>query len=79
MVKNHWNTLKVCLIGQTTKQPLSNPENLKNINNFEGWGLNLVTQKKECSPMDSLLVIFAPFYLSEITYVISAFNIRIEL
>ena len=32
------------LLGQTTKQPLSNIESykLKNMSNFEGWGLTLV-------------------------------------
>ena len=42
-----WNyciPLKHSLLGQTTKQPLSNdePKKLENISNFEGWGLNLV-------------------------------------
>ena len=40
MLKNHWNTLKLCLFGQTTKQWLSN---------FEGWGLNPVAYKKICT------------------------------
>ena len=47
MLTNHWNTLKICLFGQTTKQLLSlSSENLENISNFEGWGLTLVTYKK---------------------------------
>ena len=29
MMKNHWNTVKICLFGQTTKQWLSNFEALK--------------------------------------------------
>ena len=49
MLKNHWNTLDICLSGQTTKQPLSNfgPENLENIGNFEGCGLTLVAYIKK--------------------------------
>ena len=36
------------LLGQTTKQPLSNfePKNLENISNFKGWGMTLVVYKK---------------------------------
>ena len=50
-----WNTLNICLFGQTTKQPLSKFEpwrssNLENKNNFEGWGLTLVAYKKMCKP-----------------------------
>ena len=47
-LKNHWNTLKICLFGQTTKQrqTILNPEILENTSNFEGWGLTLVAYKK---------------------------------
>ena len=43
--ENHWNTLKTCLLGQTTKQPLSNFEPRKSwkYKQLEGWGLTLVT------------------------------------
>ena len=61
MVKNHWNTTKICLfttkiclfVCQTTKQLLSNFEPLKsskNTSNFEGWGRTLVSYKKEHFP-----------------------------
>ena len=55
MLKNHWNTLNICLFGQTTKQTLSKFEpwrywNLENKSNFEGWGLTLVAYKKMCKP-----------------------------
>ena len=48
MLKNHWNALKICLFGQTAKQPLSNCEPWKSWNgsNFEGRGLILVAYKK---------------------------------
>ena len=51
MLKNHWNTLIICLFGQTTKQPLRNFEpwrswNLENKSSFEGWGLILVAYNK---------------------------------
>ena len=26
MLKNHWNTLKICLFGQSTEQPLKKKE-----------------------------------------------------
>ena len=35
MLKNHCKTLKICLFGQTTKQPLSNPENIENASNLK--------------------------------------------
>ena len=37
--KNHWNALKICLLGQTTKQLFSNfsPKNLENTSNFHGF------------------------------------------
>ena len=49
MLKNHWNTLLICLFRQTTKQPLSNfaPEKSENTSNFEGWALALLAIKKE--------------------------------
>ena len=48
MLKNHCKTLKICLFGQTTKQPTSNfvVRILKNTNNMEGWGLVLVAYEK---------------------------------
>ena len=42
-------TLKICLFGQNTKQPLSNFEpyrNLENTSNFEDWDLTIVAYKK---------------------------------
>ena len=39
MLKNHCNTCKICLFGQTNKQPLSNSE---------GWVLTLVAYFKKC-------------------------------
>ena len=39
MLKNHCNTCKICLFGQTNKQPLSN---------FEGCVLTLVAYFKKC-------------------------------
>ena len=41
-MKNHWNALKICLFGENTLSP----GNLENTNNFEGWGLTIVTYKK---------------------------------
>ena len=38
-VENHWNILKTCLIGQTTKQPLSNFEPRKSWKYKQLWGL----------------------------------------
>ena len=48
-VKIHWNTPKICLFGQTTKESLRtlSPENLENTNNFESLGVTLVTYRKE--------------------------------
>ena len=57
---NHWSNILILnsenyciphrhrLLDQTTKQPLSNyePDNVKNISNFEGWGLTRVAYKK---------------------------------
>ena len=40
------------LLGQTTKQPLSNfePQKLENISNFQGWGLTLIAyEKSKCN------------------------------
>ena len=50
MLKNHCNTLKICLFGQTTKQPFSifEPRNQENTSNFEDWGLTLVAYIKKC-------------------------------
>ena len=62
---NYYIFCRYQLLGQTTKQPLSNfePKNLENISNFQGWGLTLVAYKKrkcntpygfkflECSPL----------------------------
>ena len=45
MLKNHRNTLKICLFGQIIKQLSSNfepAENLENASNIEGWILTLV-------------------------------------
>ena len=43
------HSLQYRLLGQTTKEPLSNfePKNLENISNFQGWGLTLAAYKKE--------------------------------
>ena len=44
MLKNHRNTLKICLFGQIIKQLSSNfepAENLENASNIEGWILIL--------------------------------------
>ena len=49
MLKSHQNTLKICLFGQTTKQPLQNIDNLENTSSFIGLGLTLVDQLKKCS------------------------------
>ena len=48
MLKNHWNTLKFRLFGQSTEQTLSNFELWRSCNtsNFEGWSLTLVAYKK---------------------------------
>ena len=37
--ENHWNTLKTCLFGQTTKQPLSDFESWKSWEYKQLWGL----------------------------------------
>ena len=37
--ENHCNTRKICIFGQTNKQPLCN---------FEGWVLTLVAYFKKC-------------------------------
>ena len=39
MLKNHWNTLKICFFGQTTKQPLSNFELWKSWKCKQLWGV----------------------------------------
>ena len=39
ILKNHWNTLKICLFGQTTKQLLTNFEPWKSWKNKQLWGL----------------------------------------
>ena len=39
MLKNHWNTLKICLFGKTRKQRLSNFEPLKSWKYKQLWGL----------------------------------------
>ena len=39
MLKNQWNRLRICLFGQTTKQPLSNFELWKSWNSRQLWGL----------------------------------------
>ena len=49
MVVNRWNSLHICLFGQTqiTKQRATlSPENLENKSNFDSWGLTLVAYKK---------------------------------
>ena len=47
-----WETLN--LFAQTTKQPLRNfePKSLENTSSFEGWGLNLVDNKKRSTLTD---------------------------
>ena len=46
MLKNYWNTLKICLFGQSTKYKVLSPEDLENTRNFEGWSLTLVAYLK---------------------------------
>ena len=41
MLKNHWNTLIICLFGQTTKQPLSKFASWKIWEYKKLWGLGL--------------------------------------
>ena len=52
MLKNHWNTIKICLLGQTTtKHPLSatlSHGNPKNTSNFEGC-VPILVYKKKCN------------------------------
>ena len=43
------NTLKICLFGQTTEQPLQNIDNLEDTSSFIGLALTLVDQLKKCS------------------------------
>ena len=52
-------TLKICLLGQTTKQPLS-PENLENTSNSKSWGLTLVAYKK------SVIKLFERFHAESV-------------
>ena len=50
MLKNHWNTLKICVFGQTTKQPLGNlsPASLEKIQSTLMAGIEPSCLQKKC-------------------------------
>ena len=61
MLENHWNTLKICLFGQTTKQPLCNFEPWKPWKYKQLWGLvpepstlqkRAIIHQEECEKVD---------------------------
>ena len=63
MLKNHWNTLKKCLFGQTTKWVCLSPQNPKNARIFERWGLMLVAHNKSVVHNNFCSILFCFIYL----------------
>ena len=63
MLKNHWNTLKNCLFGQTTKWVCLSPQKLKYARIFERWGLMLVAHNKSVVHNNFCSILFCFIYL----------------